>query len=189
MIQRVTSLPPVQRNNDSFGLAYSDGFASGVQGINVATSLQSVRQQLKREVQGESKRNIRSIKWDENVSNQISHEMKTTKASVEYTLSGEINGQAVVEYLMFYKYFDSNDQHKSSATYLGLIRFIGTVHGKNGSFVIEDHGTFENGAANSILQILDSSGTGELKNIKGTGHYRANQNGTAFELDYTLETK
>ena len=128
-------------------------------------------------------------KWEENVYNQISPEMKMTKASVEYTLIGDINGQAIVEYLMFYKYFDSRDQHKSSALYLGFIRFIGNLHGKDGSFMIEDHGAFENGSANSILQIVDSSGTQELKNIHGIGSYSANQNGATFELDYTLESK
>lgn len=125
-------------------------------------------------------------KWDENPYEQISSEMKMTKASVEYLMSGEINGKALVEYLMFYKYFDANDQHKSSASYIGLIRFVGNVQGKEGSFVIEDHGTFENGAANSTLQIISGSGMEELKGIHGTGRYSANQDGAQFELDYNL---
>lgn len=125
-------------------------------------------------------------KWEENLYEQISTEMKMTKATVEYAISGQINGKALVEYLMFYKYFDANDQHKSSAIYIGLIRFIGNVQGKEGSFVIEDHGTFENGAASSTLQIIAGSGMGELKGIKGTGRYSATQDGAQIELDYNL---
>ena len=125
-------------------------------------------------------------KWEENPYEQISSEMKMTKGSVEYLMSGEINGKALVEYLMFYKYFDANDQHKSSASYIGLIRFAGNVQGKEGSFVIEDHGTFENGSANSTLQIISGSGMEELKGIQGTGRYSANQDGAQFELDYNL---
>ena len=87
-------------------------------------------------------------KWEENVCEQISPEMKMTKASVEYSMSGEINGKSVVEYLMFYKYYNVDDQHKSSAIYVGITRFAGSVRGKEGGFAIEDHGTFENGVAN-----------------------------------------
>ncbi len=125
-------------------------------------------------------------KWDENVYEQISSEMKITKATVEYSMSGQINGKAFVEYLMFYKYFDENDQHKSSAIYIGLIRFVGNVQGKEGSFVIEDHGTFKNGAASSALQIITGSGMGELKGIQGTGGYSATQDSAQIELDYNL---
>ena len=125
-------------------------------------------------------------KWEENAYEQISSEMKMTKASVAYSMSGEILGNALVEYLMFYKYFDAKDQHKSSAIYVGLIRFIGNVKGKEGSFAIEDRGTFEIGAASSTLKIISGSGTGELHGIQGTGRYSANQTGIHIELDYNL---
>lgn len=124
--------------------------------------------------------------WDENPYDQISSEMKMTKASVEYSMKGEISGKALVEYLLFYKYFDANDQHKSAAAYTGLIRFVGAVQGKEGSFVMEDRGTFEHGTATSTLQIIAGSGLGDLKEIQGTASYHANQDGNQFELDYTL---
>jgi hypothetical protein len=125
-------------------------------------------------------------KWEEIVYEQISSEMKMTKASVEYSMNGEINGKSAVEYLMFYKNYNANDQHKSSAIYIGLIRFTGSVQEKEGSFVLEDHGTFENGEASSKLQIIAGSGTGELKSIQGTGRYSADKDGAQIELDYTL---
>lgn len=125
-------------------------------------------------------------KWEENPYEQISSEMKMTKASVEYLVSGQINGSAFVEYLMFYKYFDADDQHKSSAVYIGLIRFVGNLQGKAGSFVIEDRGTFENGSAGSTLQIINGSGTEELKGIQGAGRYSATKDGAQIELDYSL---
>lgn len=124
--------------------------------------------------------------WEENPYEHISSEMKMTKASVEYAMSGEISGRAHVEYLMFHKYCDTNDQQQSSAQYLGLIRFAGNVQGKEGSFVAEDHGSFENGVASSTLQIVTGSGTGALKDIQGTGRYSANHNGAQIELEYDL---
>ena len=128
-------------------------------------------------------------KWEENTCNQISSEMKMTKATVEYTITGDINCQAGVEYLMFYKYVDSKDPHQSSAIYIGLIRLVGKVHGQEGSFVVEDHGVFDHGIAHSELQIIPGSGTGEFKSIHGAGRYRADQKGATFELDYQLDSK
>ena len=125
-------------------------------------------------------------KWNEETYEKISDKMKMTKASVEYEFKGELEGTGTVEYLMFYKYFNEKDQHKSSATYLGLIRFTGKLSGKEGSFVIEDHGVFENGAADSNLKIIDGSGLDELKNIEGSGFYSADQNGFKFEIDYNF---
>lgn len=125
-------------------------------------------------------------KWEEKPYEEISSDMKMTKASVEYAMTGDLNGKAVVEYLMFYEYFDANDQHKSNAVYVGLMRFVGTVQDKDGSFAMEDHGGFENGVASSTLQIIAGSGTGGLKGIHGTGHYSAGKDGIKIELDYAL---
>jgi len=125
-------------------------------------------------------------KWEENIYDQTSYDTKMTKASVEYEMSGEINGKALVEYLMYYKYYDERDPHNSSAHYIGIMKFNGSLHGVEGTFVLEDRGDFENGAANSKLQILSDSGTGNLKDIKGTGRYKADQNEISIELDYSL---
>jgi hypothetical protein len=125
-------------------------------------------------------------RWDETTYDQISPEMKMTKASVEYAFSGDIVGKASVEYLMFYSHIDGKDQHNSLASYVGLIRFDGIVAGKSGSFVMKDDGVFEGGAARSALRIEEGSGTGSLAGIIGTAAYRADQSGCHFELDYNV---
>ena len=126
------------------------------------------------------------MKWEEASYRDLPPKKKMTKATVEFKLTGEIEGSANVEYLMFYSYSDPADQHKSEAAYVGLIIFEGTVKGKSGTFVIEDHGTFSAGAAKSVLRIADGSGTGALEGIQGTGTYIADANGCSFELDYEL---
>ena len=125
-------------------------------------------------------------KWVEHSLEEIPPDMKMTKASVEYGFTGDLDGMAAAEYLMFYRYFDPKDQHKASASYVALIRFQGTLAGGSGSFVMLDNGTFEMGIANSNLRIAEGSGTGTLSGITGTGMYRANQDGFHFELDYSL---
>jgi hypothetical protein len=125
--------------------------------------------------------------WEESGYRHMAHGKKMTKASVEYNLSGEIGGKASVEYLMFYSHTDPNDQHRSSASYVGLIHFEGTVSGRSGSFVLEDHGTFESGVAQSALQTAEGSGAGQFEGIRGNGMYRASGEGNHFELEYSFD--
>lgn len=125
-------------------------------------------------------------KWEEKTYEQISTEMKITKASVNYEFNGDLEGNGAVEYQMYYKNFNEKDQHLSSAIYFGFLRFIGKVNDKEGSFVMKDEGIFESGAAISKLPIIEGSGLGELKNIKGNGSYIANKDGLNFELEYEL---
>jgi hypothetical protein len=126
-------------------------------------------------------------KWEEVTIDQISPSTKTTKVSAEFVFSGEIEGTGMVEYLMYYRHADSTDPHKSSASYVGLIRFNGTLIGKQGGFVLEDKGSFEAGAASSTLQIVRESGTGSLVGARGTGMYRADSTECRIELDFDLQ--
>src|SRR5689334_15952733 len=118
---------------------------------------------------------------------QVAPDKKLTKASVEYGFSGEIEGKGRVEYLMFYSHFDEKDQHKASASYVGMIFVEGTLSGKSGSFVLEDNGKFEKGSAKSTLRIAKGSGTGQLTGIEGNGVYLANREGFHIELEYNLK--
>jgi hypothetical protein len=125
-------------------------------------------------------------RWEETTYHQVSPHMKLTRATVEFAFTGDMEGMGSVEYLMFYRHFDAKDQHKSRASYVGLMRFEGTVAGNPGSFVMKDTGAFEGGAAVSVLQIDEESGTGTLKGITGTALYRADQKGFHFEMDFKL---
>jgi Protein of unknown function (DUF3224) len=125
-------------------------------------------------------------KWDEKGFSELHNEMKITKADIEYTITGEIEGKAVVQYVMFYSHYNKTDPHDASAKYVGLIQFSGKVSGKSGTFVLEDNGTFKSGSADSKLKIINNSGTADLKNIKGKGWYRADKEGFHIELDYKI---
>jgi hypothetical protein len=129
---------------------------------------------------------FKPTKWDEKAYEQITPTQKMTKASVAMSFSGELDGEASVEWLMYYKYSDEQDQHNSSAIYTGLTRFTGKLNGKSGSFVMEEHGTFIAGAANSVLTILEGSGTDQLAGISGNAKSQAKADGASFELEYEL---
>jgi hypothetical protein len=125
--------------------------------------------------------------WKETTYREMSAGKKLTKASVEYEFRGGIEGKASAEYLMSYSHADPKDQHNSSAAYLGLMYFEGTVQGKSGSFVLEDNGTYDAGIAVSQLRIARGSGAGELEGIHGTGKYEADREGNRIELEYRVD--
>ncbi len=127
------------------------------------------------------------VKWDEKPYDQMPAPMRMTKASVEFTFKGQMEGRGQTEYIMFYKEFDDKDPHKATARYVGLTRFQGTVNGKSGSFVYEEQGVFEGGMAKSSLTIFAGSGTDGLKSISGSGTTSATQKGSQFELNYELK--
>jgi hypothetical protein len=75
-----------------------------------------------------------------------------------------------------------------TASYAGLERIVGRLGERSGSFVLRANGTFEDGAARTTVQVVDGSGTGELRGLRGTGTAVAasGQPGGTFTLDYDL---
>jgi hypothetical protein len=133
-----------------------------------------------------SSASCKPVKWDESTLRQITPDVKTTRASVTYAFSGGFEGEAGAEMLMYYSHVDPDDPHRSTARYVGLLQFTVTLNGRAGSFVVEESGRFEGGVAESSLEIMPRSGTGDLRGIRGRGSFHATKEGAACELDYEL---
>ncbi|HKO53905.1 MAG TPA: DUF3224 domain-containing protein [Polyangiaceae bacterium] len=56
---------------------------------------------------------------------------------------------------------------KDSAGYVAIERVTGSLHGKNGSFVLQHSGTMRRGEAELSVTVVPDSGTGELQGIAG----------------------
>ena len=102
--------------------------------------------------------------WDENVVKQLDDGTRLTRASVAQVYSGDIEGESLVEYSMFYR-------DNKTASFVGLEHFVGRVAGKSGSFVIQHDGQFENGVAESNWTVVPDSGTGVLSRLQGQGSF------------------
>lgn len=100
--------------------------------------------------------------WDEKPYGEGQDLPKLTRAAVTKSFSGDIAGEARVEYLMMYR-------SDGSATFVGLERVVGHLAGRAGSFVLQRTGTFENGVAKESYFVIPGSGTGELYNLRGEG--------------------
>jgi hypothetical protein len=124
--------------------------------------------------------------WEEKTINEIATGIKTTRVTAQFDFTGDLVGRAAVEYLMVYTHTNAQDQHLSSAHYVGLLQFKGQVSGHDGSFVIEDHGIHKDGVAFSNLKVVPESGVGGLKTITGAGYYRAGAEGCHFDMDCAI---
>ena len=110
--------------------------------------------------------------WDEAPYEDKKGTAKLSQAHVTNTFDGDIKGDGSAEYLMAYP-------TPEKATFVGLQRVSGTVEGKRGTFVLEAHGTFENGIAKADWSVVPGSGTGELENLAGDGSYESKSDGSA----------
>ena len=100
--------------------------------------------------------------WDEKPYSEGPGLPKLTRAAVSKTLTGEIEGEGRVEYLMMYR-------ADGSAVFVGLERVVGRIGGKAGSFVLQRTGSFEGGLAKESYSVIPGSATGDLQGLAGDG--------------------
>jgi uncharacterized protein DUF3224 len=119
--------------------------------------------------------------WDEKPYSEGPDLPKLTRASVSKTLTGDIEGDGHVEYLMMYR-------SDGTATFIGLERVNARIGGRSGSFVLQRNGAFEGGLAKETYTVVPGSGTGELSGLAGEGHTSVGHGMEhPFALTYELE--
>ena len=117
--------------------------------------------------------------WDEQPYAELAGGGKLTRASVKQALSGDIEGDAEVEWLMCYR----GDE---TAEFVGLQRIDGRLGERAGSFVLaQTEGSFDGKEARGRLSVVPDSGTGDLEGLTGSGEFVAPHGGEAtLSLDY-----
>ncbi|HEX5925214.1 MAG TPA: DUF3224 domain-containing protein [Baekduia sp.] len=119
--------------------------------------------------------------WEENAYAELEGDAKLTRASVGQAFTGDLDGEGAVEWLMCYR-------QDKTAEFVGLQRFVGSLGGRSGSFVMRTEGSFDGSEAKGSLAVVAGSGTEELSAITGTGSFAAPLGSTAsVELDYDVE--
>ena len=118
--------------------------------------------------------------WDEQPIHTKDDQPKMTVAHVSADYAGDMQGSAAIEYLMIH-------ESDAAASFVGMERFTGKLGSKQGSFVMQVVGKFENGVASGTRTIAKNSGTGELAGISGHGSFNAPMGGEAtYELGYEV---
>jgi hypothetical protein len=120
-------------------------------------------------------------KWEENTYEEIGGGSKLTKVSIVQDFSGDLEAAVTWEGQMFYR-------TDGTAVYNGLLRFVATLEGREGSFVAMTSGGYDGEAATTEWTVVTGSGTGDLARIggRGTATAGAGTEGT-FTFDYDID--
>jgi hypothetical protein len=105
--------------------------------------------------------------WDEQPFDEWD-DGKLTKASITKRYSGDIEGDAVLEYLLAYR-------PDGTAGFVGIERITGAFDGRDGALVLQQVGSFADGAAVATLTVL--GGSGDLAGATGDGDMVADPSG------------
>ncbi len=100
---------------------------------------------------------------------------------VAETFTGDIQGDGKVRFIQAAR-------ADGSASFVGIERVRGSIHGKQGSFLLQDSGTVAGNEVKGEWFVVPGSGTGELRGLPGKGGFTAQLGQHAsIWLDYSLE--
>ena len=76
---------------------------------------------------------------------------------------------------------------EGSAGYVALEQVSGTLHGANGTFVLQHSATMNRGAAELSVTVVPDSGTGQLTGITGRMSIEITGGKHFYELEYEIQ--
>ena len=118
--------------------------------------------------------------WDEQPFQENADGSKLTRASINNTYTGEIEGTAKLEYLMAYP-------ADADVSFVGLQYVDGAIDGNKGRFVLQHIGVFADGVAKGTVSVVPGSGTDDLTGLRGEGTFvTEGQTHATMTLDYDL---
>jgi len=100
---------------------------------------------------------------------------------VAKTFQGGLSGASTARLLT------SGGSVPTSAAYVAIERFVGSVAGLDGSFVLQHSAVMAGGSGDMSVRIVPDSGTGKLTGIAGTLRIDKRDDGThSYQLDYEV---
>lgn len=112
--------------------------------------------------------------------NDVAKEASVGRFSLEKRYSGPLEGVGKGEML------GVEGDPKTSAGYVAIERFTGTLSGRKGSFVLQHLGTLDRGKPSLYVYVVPDSGTGELKGLAGWMNIVVQGRQHTYEFNYTL---
>lgn len=123
------------------------------------------------------------VKWDEKPYHEYEGGRKLTRASVVYAYTGDIVGQSTLDYVM--AYFSPDE-----AQFVGLEHIVGSLAGREGSFVLRHSGIAKDNVVTAHYEVLAETAAGELVGLTGKGTYTfGHLDRYPMTLDYELPNK
>lgn len=75
---------------------------------------------------------------------------------------------------------------KGSAGYVAIEQVVGSLEGKQGSFVLQHYGVMELGAERLTLEVIPDSGAGQLVDLSGQMNIYIEDGNHFYEFEYQL---
>jgi hypothetical protein len=106
---------------------------------------------------------------------------KLARARVAKTFSGDLEGASTTDLLLAY------GSEEGSAAYVGFERFVGSVHGRPGAFVLHHTATSSPEGRSATWSVVPDTGTDDLKGLRGEAEISIGPDGShSLSLDYDL---
>jgi len=102
------------------------------------------------------------------------------RMSIDKTLEGDLTATSQGEMLT------GGSPAQGSAGYVAIERITGTLHGRNGSFLLQHFGTMTPDSEHLTIEVIPASGTGDLAGLEGTMNIRIEDGQHVYDLDYTF---
>lgn len=77
-------------------------------------------------------------------------------------------------------------QVQGSAGYVAIERVTGSLHGKQGSFVLQHYGIMDRGAPQMTITVVPDSGTDGLAGLSGSMQIQIEDGKHSYTFDYSL---
>jgi hypothetical protein len=76
---------------------------------------------------------------------------------------------------------------KGSAGYVAIEQVTGTLHGRQGSFILQHTGVMDRGAPQLTITVVPDSGSGQLAGLTGAMTIEIANGQHSYDFKYTLE--
>ncbi|MDC8756092.1 DUF3224 domain-containing protein [Janthinobacterium fluminis] len=127
--------------------------------------------------------NFVAASWAETPFHEMADAGKLSRATIVNTLSGGIEGEGTLEYLLAYPAVPGAD-----VAFVGYERIVSAAAGREGSFTMKHEGCFSPlFGVSGALNIVAGSGTGVFAGLGGSGVIKAKAGEHGGEYCLTLD--
>jgi hypothetical protein len=111
---------------------------------------------------------------------EVPEGFQLSRTRIAKTFSGDLLGTSVTQAVMAVT-------REGSAGYVAIELIVGTLQGRQGSFLLQHSATATRGAQSGSFTIVPDSGTGRLAGLSGRGDIAVGADGAhTLTLDYDL---
>ena len=105
---------------------------------------------------------------------------KIGRATFEKVFQGPLSAESHVDML------SATSEVQGSAGYVALERIVGSIEGKQGSFVVQHSATMDRGVPSMTLTVVPDTATGTLTGLRGSMAIDVVEGEHFYTLDFTL---